>query len=194
MPKLSILICTLAKRAAIREPLLADLRKQAEGQDVEVLVDEDDGEVTVGQKRQRLLEQAQGEFVCYVDDDDQVSPTYVRDILSALQRQPKATHCSLSGILVEEGRPNRMFFHSSRYKRWETAGESFVRPPNHLNAVRRGLALQAGFTNKSFGEDKDYSDKLLELGILDCEAHIDNTLYVYRHAVPAAKGRATRVV
>ena len=179
-PKLSILICTLTARASLLAELMAVLQPQCVGQPVEVLTDEDNGEISIGTKRQHLLMRAQGEFVAYVDDDDLVSPTYVRDILEALARTPGATNCSLIGHLVQPGQQTLEFKHSTLYIEWATINGLYVRPPNHLNAVRRDLALQAGFTDVSWGEDKDYSMRLVNLQCLTVEAEVSNVLYIYR--------------
>jgi len=66
------------------------------------------------------------------------------------------------------------FSHSlSRGPRWQTVpasdawpgkpGKLYLRPPNHLNPVRREIALMAGFTTDlSWGEDRGYSSRVYE--------------------------------
>jgi glycosyltransferase involved in cell wall biosynthesis len=178
-PVLSILICTLTSRKTSLDRLLGALRPQCEGDSVEILTEEDEGVLSIGAKRQRLLERATGDFVAYVDDDDMVSRDYVDEITWALQCCPRATHCSLRGILLQRAHRNRIFEHSNKYTTWETQGGIFVRPPNHCNAIRRDLALQAGFDSISWGEDRNYSEKLMDLGVLDHEAWIEAFLYHY---------------
>jgi glycosyltransferase involved in cell wall biosynthesis len=178
-PVLSILICGLAGRHESRHRLLSVLEPQAKGQPVEILLNIDSGQITIGEKRQRLLEAARGQYVCFVDDDDQVAKTYVSMILDALQRTPGATHCSLMGQLVHSGGQKKLFLHSTKYTRWEERNGMFVRPPNHLNAVLRELALMAGFPPKGFGEDYEFSERIRTLGVLTCEAYITPILYSY---------------
>lgn len=179
--RLSILICALERRQEIRQALIASLTRQSRELPVEILLKEDNGQMTIGQKRQWLLEQAKGDYISFVDDDDCVSHIYVSLILGALAQHPEATHCSLNGILVQVGKPERRFEHSTKYKEWATVNGIYVRPPNHLNTVRRALALQAGFSNKNWGEDKEYSERLVQLGTLTREAVIEPVLYVYQY-------------
>ena len=178
MPKLSILICTLTERQPKLARLLAVLQPQCVGRDVTILLKEDQRQATIGEKRQLLLQEAQSEYVCFVDDDDLVSPAYVDTILTALASNP--THCSLRGMLRVNGIDDKLFEHSTRHREWVTTeAGNYIRPPNHLNVIRRDLALQAGFPAKSHGEDHDFSNRLVELGTLVCEAWIEPVLYHY---------------
>jgi len=179
-PLLSVLVCSMHKRAGLLRQLLKVLAPQCEGHPVEVLLDIDNGEASIGQKRQRLLERARGTFVASVDDDDLVSPTYVRDIIAAVRATPDATHCSLVGDYLVNGRKQGVFEHSNKYREWVTIGNRYLRPPNHLNAVRRDLAVQAGFTSVNFGEDKAFSMRLVELDLMKREAKVARPLYIYK--------------
>jgi hypothetical protein len=178
-PVLSILICSLRERKPRLDALLAFLKPQCIARPIEVLTDVDGGEATIGAKRQRLLQRARGLYVCFIDDDDQISPTYVPDILVALEATPEATHCSLRGIMKQQGAQNVEFEHSIRYTTWEKLDGKLVRTPNHLNVIRRDLALQAGFVSSSWGEDRRFSDKLADIGCLIREAYIPAVLYYY---------------
>jgi glycosyltransferase involved in cell wall biosynthesis len=172
---LSILIPTLRRRnAQLRLLLDAVYSQQVDG--VEVLLDIDDGEDTVGKKRQRLLSKARGEFVAHIDDDDRISPTYVSKILSAIEKNPDVV--GLTGIITTEGLNPKKFIHTMQCKTWYEHENCYYRNPNHLNPVKRELALQVGFKDINCGEDKDYSDRLLPL--LKTEVFIPETLYYYQ--------------
>lgn len=184
-PPLSILICTLEERAPQLRTLTVTLKRQASG--VEILPLCDNRQMSIGAKRQRLLEMSQGQYVCFVDDDDAVAPNYLPRILQALRERPEATHCSLKGQLMVPGKNPKLFEHSTRYKEWAEVEGVYVRTPNHLNVIRRDLALQAGFPDISHGEDHDFSRRLQVQGTLTCEAYIPDILYVYQYQ-PKAKG------
>ena len=82
---LSILIPALERRPWQR--VVSELQKQAAAVgDVEVLVEVDNGTLTSGQKRNRLMSRASGRYVCHVDDDDDVDPDYVRLIVEGCRR------------------------------------------------------------------------------------------------------------
>jgi glycosyltransferase involved in cell wall biosynthesis len=157
--------------------LLVDkLKEQGGAMQVEVLTECDSGEMCVGAKRNRLLERAQGEYVCFVDDDDDVTDDYVDKILEAIKSKPSCV--GISGRIFYQGEW-RLFHHSIEYGGWYTGTDGdFYRTPNHLNPVRREIALDAMFDeSKGFGEDHDYSLRLRPL--LETEIIIEEPIYIY---------------
>jgi hypothetical protein len=177
---LSILIATVPNRRRRLERLLDHLWAQIlalhEPRKVEIVVDAGGG--TIGEKRQRMLERAKGTFVVHVDDDDWVPHDWVKRIFHTLWEHPTVDCLSLSGIITTNGERPEVFKHSIAYKTWETKNGIHTRCPNHLNVVRRALALEAGFKQEAFGEDFDHSKRLRPL--LKTEASSgDDYLYMY---------------
>ena len=176
--KLSILIPTLEDRKESLAGLRAELDRQVGKRNVEVLHLSDNRQMSIGQKRNMLLNQSQGEYVAFVDDDDMVFPDYVDKVLNALVKNPDCT--SLTGEIVFSDGYSRPFIHSLRYTQWidDHGNKVYYRPPNHLNAVRRSIALQVGFPPWNSGEDRSFS-----MGIrhhLKTEQWIDGCIYTYR--------------
>jgi len=173
--KLSILICTIGGRERLLNRLLKMLERQTSKQ-VEILIEKDNREMTIGAKRNLLLEQAKGEYVCYIDDDDMVSGDYIPRILKALETNPDC--CGIEGDLIRKDATYR-FIHSIQYNSWFRKGGIYYRCPNHLNPVKRELALLVGFHNKrSRDEDGVYSLQLRPL--LKTEVFIKEPIYFYK--------------
>ncbi len=172
--KLSILICTLNERKALLERLLEVLRPQLTD-DVEMLIDCDNREVTIGAKRQRLIEKATGDYVCFVDDDDMVSPDYVSSILKAIETEPDCV--AITGIFTQNGAKPKPFYHSLQHKKWFTEKTGFYRSPNHLNPIKREIVLQVGYSDMRRGEDFDFSTRVSNL--LKTETKIETCIYYY---------------
>lgn len=177
--RLSILICSVKQRQDLLKRLLESLQKQ-KTPEIEILTEVDDGNIKIGKKRNMLLEKAKGDYLCFIDDDDLVSEDYVKKILSAIHNNPDC--CSLEGIYTVDGKNPTRFIHSVDYNKWETVTENgetvYLRCPNHLNAVKRELAVIVGFKDElSQGEDRDYSERLLPL--LKTESKINGSIYKY---------------
>ena len=173
--KLSILICSVLSRIEMLRSLLGALKEQLT-KDVEILVERDEGKITIGAKRNVLLQKATGNYVAFVDDDDKVSDDYVTKILKAISTSPDC--CSIEGeIHFRSKSVTKKFIHSIRYKRWFQAGDIYYRCPNHLNPVKRTTALRVGFPDMARGEDKNYSLRLRPL--LKTEQKIDGVIYFY---------------
>ena len=154
--------------------LLKALEKQ-KTDEVEILVNSDNGKKKIGTKRNELLDQAQGDYVAFIDDDDFVSNDYVKLILEAIEKEPDCV--GFKGKLTRDGQSAGIFIHSLKYKKWFQKGNQYYRCPNHLNPIKREFALKVKFPNSSWGEDRDYSIGLRKY--LEKEVFIDKILYFY---------------
>jgi len=172
--KLSLLICSINKRKKMLERLLNVLEKQ-KTDEVEILTNIDDGKKKIGTKRNELLEMAKGDYVAFIDDDDLVFDKYIKLILQALEEEPDCV--GFKGKLTRDGSHVGIFTHSIKYKKWFQKGKEYYRCPNHLNPIRKDLALKVKFPNKNWGEDRDYSVGLRSY--LKKEVFIDQILYYY---------------
>jgi hypothetical protein len=83
--KLSILICSVQKRLHKFAQLAEHLEKQAQNKPVEILWLGDNKSMTVGEKRNKLLSLAKGQYVCFVDDDDWVADDYIDELLKGTE-------------------------------------------------------------------------------------------------------------
>lgn len=177
---LSICIATIEKRRPMLDTLVVSLYDQIiehAPREVEVLID--GGEGSVGVKRQRLLESAQGHFIVYIDDDDAVAADYIQRIVPALRENPDADCTSLRGIMTTDGQKPMVMDHSIKNPKWVTSDGIHFRTPNHINPIKRKLALEVGFKDLSHGEDSDYSTRIKPL--LETEIPMgDAPLYIYQ--------------
>jgi len=177
--KLSLLVCTIPSRAHLLQRLLDRLKPQLT-EDVELLIDLDDGDVSIGVKRQRLLERASGDYIAYIDDDDLVHERYVPLILEALKTNPDCVGFKSNRYV--NGKHSAIAYYSRRHRpdRWvidENGFKTVWRCCNHLNPVRREIALQIGFKDKDKGEDCQYAGRIKRF--LKQESYIDEFLYEY---------------
>lgn len=176
MRKLSVLIPSTESRLEMTNELLRQLHIQCIGNDSEVLVDWHETNC-VGKKRNDLLKRAQGEYIVFVDSDDEVSPNYISQILNACSFNPDCI--GINGTITTNGNDERQWFISKEYGKWFTHNGIYFRTPNHISPVRRELALQAGFPEIKFAEDYEYSMRLLPL--LKTEYTIGEPLYKYKY-------------
>lgn len=179
MIRLAILICHNPKegyRIPLLEQLLKNLYSQRKGLEefIEILVDS--GQGTIGEKRNRLLAEAGGMYVAFIDDDDNVSDRYIQLQLGGIQKDVDC--CSLKGIINERG-TEKAFIHSLRYEEYADNGTFFERYPNHLNCIRYDIARRFQFPAINHGEDTDWATQIHKSGLLKTEYWIDEVLYFY---------------
>jgi glycosyltransferase involved in cell wall biosynthesis len=90
----SILVCGIPERFHTVQPLLYSLMETqavARMPDVELLYLLDSRRRSVGAKRNDLMAAARGEYVSFIDDDDEVAPDYVQRIYRTLVAARKQT-------------------------------------------------------------------------------------------------------
>lgn len=180
---LSILIPTMESRLPLFTRLHEELERQravpGAGPAVEILTLSDDGSERVGTKRNTLMDQAQGRFLVFVDDDDRISPDYVRLILAAIRDNPMADCITFPGEITFRGHQPRKLVHSIQYTDWYELRGEYVRPPCHITPIRSDIARRYRFAGVDYSEDVDWAMRISQDGALQQEAQIDVVLYFY---------------
>lgn len=184
MSLLTILIPTLDSRNNLLNILLEEIQlqiKDKEGVKIQVLYDHQD--LSVGKRRNILLENSDSKYVCFFDDDDMPTKDYIDEIYKAAISSCDCA--SLKGIYTENGLNPEIFEHSIKYDVWKTnygviyPNIKYERTPNHLNLIKRDLAIQVKFEEINFSEDKIWSDKIHKLGLIKTEYYIEKPIYKY---------------
>ena len=157
------------------------IKKDKYENDVEILFIEDQKQMTIGDKRQRLLEMAKGQMICYIDDDDWVPSYYLKKILEVIKPDVDCIgfkiDCNING-------KQESAIASNIYDCWceDRDGYKHCRTPYHKTPVKRSIALQIGFNrDMRFGEDALYSKQLKQSGLIKKEEFIPFVLYKYTY-------------
>jgi hypothetical protein len=143
------------------------------------------GENTIGKKRNWLLAQATGYFTCFIDDDDRINEDVLFDILKHIQHLVDieimdTIDCfKLVGEYTENGSNPKTFIHSIEHDEWFEKDDVYFRPPNHLNIIKTDIAKQFVFPEINHGEDKEWSMKIKNSGLLKNEEYIKGIYYFY---------------
>ena len=152
---------------------------------VEILYLVDNREKTTGAKRNELLSTASGLFTVFVDDDDDIPPYYINEIIKPLEARHSEIDCiGFFGEYYENGKRGRDFIHSNRFGVYATSRTHFLRPPNHLNPIRREIAKKFFFQDVVMGEDSDWSMRIAKSGLLKREYYVGRGpmyYYYYKH-------------
>lgn len=186
LPILTIMIPTTIDRDEMCEKLIAELVYQmAEmrfelNKEVEIISIRDNKEISVGLKRQRLLEMAKGTWVVGFDSDDFPAPTYIQDIVTSLRSNIDVDHVGFIEDCDIDGQKSKSIF-SIKHKSWDDKEEGYdqVRCANPKSVIRRTKALQVGYQDLRWGEDRIFSEAVTPL--LESEVFINKPLYQYRY-------------
>ncbi|CAB4130773.1 Glyco_tranf_GTA_type domain containing protein [uncultured Caudovirales phage] len=196
-PKLSILIATLGSRTELLKRLVTSIYSQcrnlpqwsAESPEVEVITLADDGTtMTVGEKRNHLLQSAIGQYVVFIDDDDEIADSYVADILEALKQNPDCVtfRGQITSSPPEEFRFDMNYPHNIWAKN-ETGVH--MRCPSSLCPVRADVAKSVKFKHISCAEDRIWAIEIYPL--LTSQVFIDKLLYFYHASSDTTEAQKT---
>lgn len=155
-----------------------------------------DTRLTFGEKRNALLRAAQGEYICTVDDDDEVHPRFLELVLAAIEQKPDVIGYKVAcyGYAQTNGQFDPSIMEpadvSIKYDGWynDRNGFKYVRCPHHIVPVRAEHVRAIGFKPMHHGEDHEYSIRLRDSGLLKKEVYIDEFMYVYLFNAKKAKG------
>lgn len=182
---LSILVPTLPGRIEFHKRLQDQLaasmytycqKMGADEQNIEIIT-HDATDISIGVKRNILLQEAQGKYICFIDDDDRIADNYIDLVMAGIATNPDC--CSLNGIITTDGKDPKPFKHSIDYKEMYEQDGVYYRPPNHLNVVRSSIAKQMVFPDWQRSEDSNYCFQLRDSGLLKVEYKIEPVLYYY---------------
>lgn len=136
------------------------------------------GGLSIGKKRQELVEMSTGKYLCFLDDDEDIAPNYVETLVRLCQsdadvitfRSFAKTDFYWSVIDMRLGNPNE-----------EATPERIVkRNWWHICPVKSEIAKRHSFPDINYGEDAEWISKVVS----DCktEAHTDQILHQYNHS------------
>lgn len=153
--KLSICIASLQSRSADLAALLAALQAQPRIREVEILISIDERHETVCDKRNRLLQQASGRYICTFDDDDLPSPRYLEAILTAIDSNPGVDAIVFRGVCTRDdgGAPPQLFDYAIGIDGAVHRDGVLWRTPCHLTPIRADIAKSVPFPDVRHGED-----------------------------------------
>jgi len=131
--------------------------------------------MTIGEKRNKLLSIARGDYVVFIDDDDRISADYVSLLLAAQARKPDVI--VFHAEYTENGKNPKPVYYDIAFGRDINHADHYDRIPNHICCVRRDYAVLTRYKPISYGEDADYAQRLLPR--LKTQSKINKVLYYY---------------
>ena len=156
--KLSILIPSIPSRLDRLERIFAKIDSQIKGRDVEILVFIDNKQRSIGLKRDALVQMSKGEYIAFVDDDDDVTDDYIDEMLKGCESGEDVI-CFWQTAYID-GKEAIIDFDLSNENQEFSPGATVPRKPYHVCGWRGELARKHRFPDLMYDEDRQWCEKL----------------------------------
>ena len=170
----SVLIPSVPSRHVQACALFDKISQQAEGFDVEVLMLCDNKRRSVGLKREALVQISRGDYVAFVDDDDDVADDYIASIVPHAKRLAGSTVDVIifdTLVTLNDG-PDVICRHDLGFPNEQYNPAGFRRPPWQMHAWCGPLARTTPFPDLNCGEDWPWCEAMLK--------HVRGAYKIYR--------------
>lgn len=139
-----------------------------------------DGGLSIGKKRESLVLSAEGKYLCFLDDDDNIAPNYVESLMRlCLQGQDICTFRAMVKMQSFWALVDMRFIYTVNDQ--ITPDYTVRRPPWHMCPVRSTYAKLFPFQDLNNAEDFEWMQKVLSC--CASEAHTDKIIFQYNHSI-----------
>lgn len=188
--KFSILMLTIPSRTDVCRTLIEKLENQiGDREDVEIINLMDNKSLHIFEKRNHLLDIARGEWLAFLDDDDDISDDYIDVIMKTLEENPNTDLVAFNQQCWLDGVSCRVFFdlnnpHENCIRISKTEYKDTKRPPYHMCVWRSSIAKSEIFKSaySQTGQSCEDIDWLVRLyPKVREQTKIDDYLHIYRY-------------
>ena len=144
---------------------------------VEHLILSDNRTRSIGAKRQALLDIARGQYIAFVDDDDDIADTYVAELLASAASG--ADVITFQQHAVYNGLESTVHFRLGQGDGAFIPGGITQRDAWHVCAWKRDTVAGCQFLETNYGEDRVWSLQARKRA--KTTYHIPKILHFYRH-------------
>lgn len=197
---LSVLIPTTPDRVDMFSKLFTELFRQVTYMHtvhptlgrIEILVDDSkrflDGGLSIGKKRESLVQRAKGKYLCFCDSDDHIAPNYLETLVRLCQQDKDV--CTFKNLTRTEFYWTIVDM-SLEFDNEEANPDKIVkRTAWHVCPVRSLFAKMIPFPDTSYGEDWDWMGRVLEM--CSTEAKSNAVLHEYHHGKHSESDKITK--
>lgn len=194
-PILSILTCTIPERVDQWVKLSQSVFKQQKELHethptlgmVEHLNDTTksfrNGGLSIGKKRERLSQQATGKYLCFLDDDEDISPNYVETLVRLCQQDKDVV--TFRSFIKNDFYWSVVDMRLGSDNEEATPDKIIKRNAWHICPVKSKYAKMYKFDDSNYSEDWTWMEKVLKH--CQSEAHTDQILHSYQHSAKTSE-------
>lgn len=179
------MILSLPTRLHLLSELVNELENQSNGLPVEILYFGDSKSFPIGQKRNMLKQFAQGDYSCWVDDDDWITSDYITEILNGIEYN---TDVVCFSVKITQGKDMKLHpkvhgaYYSLKNSSYKNQPNFKYSKPCHVHPIKHSIVSQYDFDECSYCKaDIGWTDRINKE--LKTEYIIDKQLYFNRRGI-----------
>lgn len=192
---LSILIPSIPKRYGILSKLANELYKQklymqtfhSSLGEIEIIIDGSerylDGGLSIGKKREKLVSEANGKYLCFLDDDDLIAGNYLETLVRLCNENKDV--CTFRSLAKLDNYWAIIDMRLRNANEEATPDKIVSRNAWHVCPVRSKYAKVYTFDDINYGEDWKWFEKVLKH--CQTEAHTDAVIHSYQHSAQTSE-------
>lgn len=187
---LSILIPSIPELSEMLDDLLMTLHSQRHELNeahpmlgtVEILFDNSkrylEGGLSIGKKRDGLVQNASGKYLCFCDVDDSPAPNYIETLMRLCQNDVDVV--TFRNLTKTDTYWTVVDMSLKNHNEEATPDRIVKRAPWHICPVKSEYAKLYDFEDSNYSEDWTWMEKVLKH--CKTEAHTDQILHCYNHS------------
>ena len=145
--------------------LFKELEKQVKNKPVELLVFTDNKRRSIGYKREALLQMAKGDYLAFIDDDDEVYPNYIEEMLKGAESGRDVISIKQHVIINDSNKFVVTFsIDNGNEEAYEINGvwQDIKRSPFHVCGWKSSIAKKYHFPDSGYGEDWKWANQVIK--------------------------------
>lgn len=137
-----------------------------------------DGGWSIGKKRESLVKRATGKYLCFLDDDEDISPSYIETLMRLCQNEVDVV--TFRNLTKTDTYWTVVDMSLKNHNEEATPDRIVKRAPWHICPVKSEYAKLYDFEDSNYSEDWTWMEKVLKH--CKTEAHTDQILHCYNHS------------
>lgn len=136
-----------------------------------------DGGLSIGEKRDSLLNRSFDKYICFLDDDDGIAPNYVETLLRLCNEDKDV--CTFKSLFTCDDYWTIIDMGLNNSNEQATPDNYVKRNAWHVCPIKRDIAINYSFSDLNHNEDWTWMEKVLK--DIKTEAKSNRIIHNYKH-------------
>lgn len=141
------------------------------------------GGLSIGKKRESLVDKATGKYLCFLDDDEDIAPNYVETLVRLCQLDRDVV--TFRSFIKNDFYWSVVDMRLGNSNEEATPDRIVKRNAWHVCPVRSKYAKMYKFEDSNYSEDWTWMEQVLKH--CETEAHTDQILHSYQHSAKTSE-------